>query len=85
MYFICLKKRKGYYGFIYAIHTGDIVDMVNWHLPEVWELWDSSEKVLEDRVPHYLCETSKVEKESYRLFQKADFSLLTFKSCLGGK
>lgn len=63
--------------------TDDIVDMANWHLPEVWVLWDSSEKVLEDRVPHYyLFETSKVEKESYRLFQKADYSLLTFKSCL---
>lgn len=66
--------------------TDDIVDMVNWHLPEVWELWDSSEKVLEERVPHYyLFETSKVEKERYRLFQKANFSLLIFKSCLGGR
>lgn len=65
--------------------TGDAVNMVNWYLPEVWVLWDSSEKVREERVPLYLSETSKVEKESYRLFhkarlfQKADFSYYTQK------
>lgn len=51
--------------------TGDTVNIVSCYLPEVWVLWDSSEKVLEGRVPHcYLFETSKVEKENYRFFKK---------------
>ena len=65
--------------------TSDTVNTVNWYLPEVWVLWDSSEKVLEGRVPcYYLCETPKVEKESYRLFQRTNSSqLLIRKSCVG--
>lgn len=66
--------------------TGDAVNMVNCkYLPEGWVLWDSFEKVQEERAPHYLFETSKVEKESYRLFckarlfQKVDFSYYTQK------
>lgn len=33
-----LKKEKDIMVLYMQFITGDIVDMVNWHLPEVWEL-----------------------------------------------